>query len=180
MFALYSFVIMYKIYLFRARLGFMRAVMITLEHTRQFCAKADTFMAAPKSLRGLWPTWSRGSRRNQLVGIWPVEEDGRDESRGYLVFSLFIWALDQPSVSLIFLGREVCRLDVKRSHDQDENPEYALQLGLPKTVNGTHIHPWGHNRDYILSEMSPEKWGIPIKMSISQSTRSLKQILPCI
>ena len=131
---------MYKIRLFRIRFGFKIAVM-TPEETRQFCAVANAFMATGKTLRGLWPTWSRGSRRYQMVGVWPVEEDDRDESRAYIVFSLFSASRGQPSVSLIFLKREVCRLDVKPRDELDENPEFALQLGLPKTVNGTHIHP---------------------------------------
>ena len=158
----------------------MHAVMIALEHTRRFCAVADTFMGVEKTLRGLWPKWSPGSRRNQMVGIWPILEECLDDSRAYLVFSLFSASLDQPSVSLIFLKRELCRLDVKPRDELDENPDYALQLGLPKTVSGTHIHPWEHNRDYILSGLAPDLWNIPLKKSISQSTRSLKQILPCI
>ena len=101
------------------------------EEIRQFCAMANAFMAAPKTLCGLWPKWSPGSRRNQMVGIWPVMEVGRDDNRAYLVFSLFSASLDQPSVSLIFLKWEVCRLDVRPRDDLDENPEYALLLGLP-------------------------------------------------
>lgn len=122
----------------------MHSVMMTPEEIRRFCSKANVFMANEKSLCGLEPKWSRGSRRNQMVGIWPVEEDGRDDSRGYLVFSLFKTSLDQPSVSLIFLEREVCRLDVKRPHDMDENPKYALNLGLPLTISGTQLFILGN------------------------------------
>ena len=95
------------------------------------------------------------------------------------MFSLFSASMDQPSVSLIFLKREVCRQDVRPRDELDENHEYALQLGLPKTVSGTHIHLWEHNRNFILY-MLPDTWGIPIKIPISQSARSLRQILPCI
>ena len=166
--------------LFRFRLEFKHAAMMTPEEIRRFCSKANVFMATEKSLCGLEPKWSRGSRRNQMVGIWPVKEEGRDEIRGYHVFSLFSTSLDQPSVSLIFCGREVCRLDVKPSDELDENPDYALRLGLPKMVSGTHIHPWEHNRDYKLTELAPARWNIPVKTPISQSTRGLRQMLPCI
>ena len=48
---------------------------MTPDEIRLFCAMANAFMAAPKTLLGLWPKWSSGSRRNQMVGIWPVLED---------------------------------------------------------------------------------------------------------
>ena len=154
---------------------------MTPEFKLQLCDEIDAFLAAVKYLCGLEPTWARGSRRNQLVGIWRVMEEGRDGSRAYLVFSIFSTARDQPSVSLIYRKWEVCRIDVKQKYSvRDMNPDFALRFGLPKVIDGTHIHLWEYNRDYLKYEMLTEKWSIPNKMPISQSTRTLRQILPCI
>ena len=144
------------------------------------CEEIDAFLAIVKWLRGYMPEWTPGSRRNQMVSYWPVMEEGRDESRAYLVFSIYGSAQDQPSVSPIYRNWEVCRVDVKPKNDRDFNPEYALRFGLPKAVFGTHIHLWEHNREYVLNELSPDRWRIPNKMPISQSARKVRHILPCI
>ena len=76
-----------------------------------------------------------------MVSYWPVMEEGRDESRAYLVFSIYGSAQDQPSVSLIYRNWEVCRVDVKPKNDRDFNPEYALRprrcLALTSTFGNT-------------------------------------------
>lgn len=120
------------------------------EFKLKLCDEIVVFLAAMKWLCGYQPTWSSRSRRNQMVGIWPIMEEGRDESRAYLVFSLFGTSLDEPSVSLIYRNWEVCRLDVKPKNVQDANPDYALKFDLPKVVFGTHIHLWEYNREYVL------------------------------
>lgn len=134
---------------------------MTTEFKLQLCEEIDAFLAVVKWLRGYMPELTPCGRRNQMVSCWPVVEEGRNESRAHLVFSIFGSAQDQPSVSLICRNWEVFRVDVKPNNDRDFNPEYALRFGLPKVVFGDHIHLWERNREYVQNKLSPDRWRIP-------------------
>ena len=153
---------------------------MTLDEKHLFCVAADAFLLAEKWLREGQPDWEPGSHPNQMIAMWSIDEEDRDESRAYLVFSVYKATRDQPSVSLIFLGREICRVDVKPHDAEDGNPAEAMLFGLPMTVHGSHIHLWKFNRAHILREKRPDEWNIPVKTPISRLARKPRHILACI
>lgn len=145
----------------------------------RLCAEIDEFLKAEKSLRGLQPVWRPNGQPDRLDAKWVIEETG-GISRAYLAFRYNRVSTNQPSVSVIYEGKNVCRVDVKPQDEYDGNPWQARKFGLPGKVYGTHIHRWEHNREYILECLPPDEWDNPIKEEISQSTQTLKHILALI
>ena len=142
----------------------------------RLCQEIDAFLMARKWLRESQPLWTASSRPNQLEAIWPIEEPG-DICRAYLSFRHSRTSTTEPSVTLVYGENMVCRIDVKNAQSSDKNPALSLELGLPGRVTGTHIHRWEHNREFVLRLSSSERWNIPIKEEISQSTRTVGHIL---
>lgn len=142
----------------------------------RLCAEIDAFLSTPKFLKGPQPTWRPNGRQDQLDARWPVEETG-GISRAHLAFRYNRVSTNEPSVSLIYQRRKVCRVDVKPTEEWDGNPPQAMKLGLPGQVFGPHIHRWEHNREYVLEHLPPDEWEIPIKEPISHSTQMLGHIL---
>ena len=145
----------------------------------RLCAEIDEFLKAKKRLSAPHPVWRPNGRQDQLDARWVIEEPG-GVSRAHLAFRYNRVSTNQPSVSLIYERRKVCRVDVKPSDEYDGNPPQARKFGLPAKVYGTHIHRWIHNREYVLECLPPDEWEIPIKQEISQSTQTLGHILALI
>lgn len=145
----------------------------------RLCAEIDEFLRASKRLSGPHPVWRPNGRPDQLDARWAIEEAG-GVSRAHLAFRYNRVSTNQPSVSLIYDRKKVCRVDVKAPDEYDGNPPQARKFGLPAKVYGTHIHRWEHNREYVLECLPPDEWDIPIKEEISQSTQMLGHILALI
>ncbi len=142
----------------------------------RLCGEIDVYLDSSKFLDGQQPIWRENGRTDQLDAKWLIEEDG-GVSRSHLAFRYNRASTNQPSVSLIYQGKKVCRVDLKSPDESDGNPPQAAEFGLPGQVFGSHIHRWGHNRGYILNSLPPDGWEIPIKEEISQSTQKLGHIL---
>lgn len=148
-------------------------------HKIRLCGEIDDFLTTPKWLLGAQPIWRQNGTLDRLDGRWAIEEaDG--VSRAYLAFRLNRVSTDEPSVSLIFSNRPVCRIDIKSMEDSDGNPIQARKFGLPGQVYGPHIHRWDYNREYVLEALPPDEWQIPIKEQISPLTQTLGHILAMI
>lgn len=145
----------------------------------RLCAEIDVFLKAKKSLSGPQPVWRPNGRPDQLDAKWPIEEEG-GVYRAHLAFRYNRVSTNQPSVSLVYERKKVCRVDVKPTDEYDGNPPQARRFGLPAKVFGTHIHRWEHNREYVLECLPPDEWDIPIKEEISQTTQMLGHILALI
>ncbi len=145
----------------------------------RLCAEIDEFLRAKKSLSGPQPVWRSNGQPDRLDAKWAIEETG-GISRAYLAFRFNRVSTNQPSVSVIYEGKNVCRVDVKPQDEYDGNPWQARKFGLPGKVYGTHIHRWEHNREYVMECLPPDEWDNPIKEEISQSTQTLKHILALI
>lgn len=145
----------------------------------RLCGEIDTFLLAQKHLKGEHPIWRPNGRLDQLDAKWPIEEHGA-VSRSHLAFRYNRVSTNEPSVSLIYMGKKVCRIDIKPDDDWDGNPPQAREFGLPAKVYGSHIHRWQHNKKYVLESLPPDEWEIPIKEEISQSTQKLEHILALI
>lgn len=145
----------------------------------RLCVEIDEFLKAKKCLVGPQPVWRPSGRADQLDARWPIEE-ATNVSRAHLAFRYNRISTNEPSVSLIYERKKVCRVDVKPSDEYDGNPPQARRFGLPAKVFGTHIHRWEHNREYVLECLPPDEWEIPIKEPISQATQMLGHLLAMI
>lgn len=145
----------------------------------RLCGEIELFLAANKHLMGPEPSWRPNGSSNRVDGSWPIEEEP-GVSRAYLAFRVNRMSTNQPSVSLIFQGKAICRVDIKPADESDGNPPQAMKLGLPGQVYGPHIHRWHHNREYVLEALPPDEWSIPIKEGISATTQTLGHILAMI
>lgn len=142
----------------------------------ELCEEIDNFLVASKSLKGTEPIWRENGRPDQLDAKWPILE-ANDVSRAHLTFRFNRVSTGEPSVSLIYKGKKVCRVDIKWPTDVDGNPLQAAEFGLPGEVRGSHVHKWEYNRKYVLESLPPDEWEIPIKEEISQSTQKLGHLL---
>lgn len=145
----------------------------------RLCDEIDRFLISPKRLMGAQPIWRQNGTSDRLDGSWLIEED-EGISRAYLAFRLNRISTDEPSVSLIFKKKPVCRVDIKSIDDSDGNPIQAQKFGLPGQVYGPHIHRWDYNRGYVIDALPPDEWQIPIKEEISRSTQTLGHTLAII
>lgn len=142
----------------------------------RLCDEIDEYLGSPKSLKGQQPIWRENGRLDQVDAKWPVIEAG-GISRSHLTFRYNRVSTGEPSVSLIYKGKKVCRVDIKPEAVSDGNPPQAAKLGLPPYVYGTHIHKWRNNRQYVLEALPLDEWEIPIKEEISQATQKLGHLL---
>jgi hypothetical protein len=145
----------------------------------RLCEEIDEFLISSKQLLGTQPVWRQNGSSDRLDGSWVIEEN-EGISRAYLSFRLNRVSTAEPSVSLIFKKKPVCRVDIKSAEESDGNPIQAHKFGLPGQVYGPHIHRWDYNREYVLQALPPDEWQIPIKEEISPSTQTLGHILAMI
>lgn len=108
---------------------------------KRFCDEVDEYLQTEKSLKGLGPVQSSDGHNNEMHFKWPIEERTGIE-RSYLDFRINRMSTGEPSVSLIYSKKPICRVDIKSASKSDGNPAEALKLGLPLEVNGPHIHKW--------------------------------------
>lgn len=145
----------------------------------ELCLEVGGYLACRKWLYGPQPIWRQNGDINRLDADWLIEEEG-GLFRGKLAFRLNRQSTDQPSISLVFREKMICRIDLKPPTESDGNPPFAMRLNLKGQVYGPHIHRWKHNKQYILSRGPQDTWEIPIKEEISISTQSLGQIVAMI
>ena len=149
---------------------------MTRAEKQRLIREIDIFIAALKSLYGPHPIWRPNGRQDQLDARWPIQEGGGLD-RSHLAFRYNRVSTNEPSVSLIYERRKICRVDIKPDDEMDGNPPQAREFGLPAQVFGSHIHRWEHNKKYVLESLPPDEWEIPIKEAISPSTQALGHLL---
>jgi hypothetical protein len=146
---------------------------------QSLCEEIDQYLERPKRLFDKEPIWGPSSRTNHLDARWSIEEEG-GIIRSMLVFRHCRISTNEPSVSLIYEKKLVCRVDVKSDDEMDANPMQAQGMGLPAMVYGSHIHRWQHNKKYIIECLTGDAWEVPIKEEISNSAKAVGHILPLI
>jgi hypothetical protein len=109
----------------------------------------DAFYAEAKRLQGPPPHWAENSR-GELSASWNIE-DAIGIVRAHLRFRCSRQHRQFPSVSVIYRGGLVYRLDLVDPSECKFNPLGALALNLPAKVCGPHIHGWDDNREYVRS-----------------------------
>ena len=115
-------------------------------------SQVEAFLADAKTLRGAPPLWQQSPRPPEFEATWNIE-DSTGALAGQLRFRCPKEYRASPSISVIFRGSPVTRLDLETAGIVHINPPDAHRYGLtPKSpVTGSHIHSWADNRDYVLA-----------------------------
>lgn len=134
----------------------------------------DRFLAEDKVLQGGLPEWRESSRAGENEATWIVE-DSLGIASGQLRFRLPLSHRSFPSVSVIFRGNPIWRVDLVAADRRKFNPPDAHLYGLPAEVRGSHGHEWPDNRDFVAAE---EIWHLPYRRPIQVQIRRLSQLVP--
>lgn len=115
-------------------------------------AEIDAFIAENKTLEdleGSTPEWEDG-HAGELSGTWNVV-DSVGLIRAQLRFRCPKSRPQFSSISLIYKGNLITRLDLVPPDECKPNMPAAAAFGLPPHVCGPHWHPWEFNRSYVES-----------------------------
>lgn len=135
---------------------------------------ADAFLAEPKRLQGAPPTWVTSERDKELTARWLVE-DSLGAVIAHLRFKCPRRYRAFPSVSVIFRGQPLWRIDLVPPDEMKLNPPCAAAKGLPAQILGSHCHGWPDNREYVLE--SPI-WDLPCRRPVQVQLRRLTNVVP--
>lgn len=116
-------------------------------------------------------TFSPGYRDHQIA--WTIFEEDSGLTRGHLRFRVPELHSHFPSISLIFRGNNVSRIDRDAETICKANPPIAQELGLPATVCGTHVHDWVDNRAFI---GRVGQWTLPIRRPIEEKIDTINDM----
>ncbi|WP_141693942.1 hypothetical protein [Methyloligella halotolerans] len=131
----------------------------------------DRFLAdSPKTLVGM-PDWVESDRPDELSATWNIADSAGIIS-AQLRFRCPAFDKLHPSVSLIFRGTPVWRVDLARPTLCKWNLPDAADLGLPAQVCGSHEHAWPDNRQYVIDNGGGQ---LPYRRPLPPQVRRLPQ-----
>lgn len=137
----------------------------------------DLFLQEEKHLSGPPPEFGatvfHRHGRYETAAIWPVADRHGIVTSGQIRFVLRDHV--ERSVSLIFAGQAITRLDLVAPDICEPNPDWARSFGLPGIVCGHHCHSWDHNRDHVLSQPT---WDLPCREPLPPQVRRFDQAWP--
>jgi hypothetical protein len=136
----------------------------------------DYFLARPKTLKGDPPIWIVSARTAEMSATWPISDDLGVEA-GHLRFKFPRGTRGSVSVSVIFGGDSIWRVDLATADECKFNLYDAYMYGLPPRVCGPHEHAWPDNRDYVKSNGFGQ---LPYRRPIEVQLRRSGQLLPWI
>lgn len=112
--------------------------------------EVDSWLASYKTLDGYQPPWiSVAGRGRAWEANWPIlSVDGISSAYAALEADA---ALVCISISIIYRGSPVYRLDIVPSDHQEGNPYSARKYAkyLPSTFCGSHAHAWEDHRLWV-------------------------------
>ena len=130
------------------------------------------FITSDKFLDGLCPSFGEG-----FGGMFQTRWDFVDALgiglQSHLCISLKE-SLDRPSISALYRGHPIYRLDIVPDHVEKPNPPWASKFGLPNYVSGCHTHPWEQNKDFV--EKNWDK-SLPAREPLQESMSTLEHAL---
>lgn len=136
----------------------------------------DRFLAEEKFLYGPMPEFgpSNFSRRKkyELFAVWPIADVGGVVGSGHLRVVHRPGSDDVVSISVIYGGQSISRLDVVPPSECHANPFWAHSSDLPPTVCGPHFHGWSYNREQVLISGN---WELPCREPLSPQIRRFQQ-----
>ena len=138
----------------------------------------DRFLAGDKHLYGEPPEFGPAhvSRKGVLSeAVWPIADSEGIISTGQIRIMPRIGSCF--TISVIFAGQCITRLDFVAMTDCESNPPWAYSMGLPATVCGPHLHSWVNNRQEILRIQSAT-WTMPLRVPLPVQIRKFSQALP--
>lgn len=132
--------------------------------------RTDVFLAGEKTLTDQEPIWFK-LQNGRWAASWPVQDD-LGSVKGELNFRVDPKYQDYPSLSLIFEGHPVCRIDTAPQSMVKLNPPWAF--GCPPIVAGNHVHTWQDNREFILSV---NNWVFQAKQPVEPAVKRVPHML---
>jgi hypothetical protein len=96
----------------------------------------DAFVAEPKHLQGPLPQWRVSTRPGEYEATWNIE-DSIGIVRAQLRFRCPKANRSCPSVSLVFRGSPIWRIDLELPDVWKLNPLDAQTIGLPARLQGS-------------------------------------------
>lgn len=135
-------------------------------------SEIDAFLGEEKRLDGV-PLWRDSVFPGEKDAVWHVQ-DSLEIVRATLRFRCPLLARAWPSLSLVFRGNAIWRIDLVAPDVWKPNPPGAAALGLPPEVWGSHSHTWHDNREHLLSQ---DQWGLPYRRPLPPAIRRLPQAI---
>ena len=136
----------------------------------------EEFLAELKFLNGpmpeFGPTNFNRRRRYELATKWPLADADGVVSSGQLVIVSRPGSPDFASLSLLFRGQAISRLDFEHDGVCHSNPHWADEDGLAATVRGSHFHPWEPNRKHVAAT---GLWELPCREGLPPQVRRFQQ-----
>jgi hypothetical protein len=137
----------------------------------------DRFLAEEKHLNGAPPEFgpSTFNRRDRYerTAKWPIA--GPDGIVGSGQIRFVARPGRQHSVSLIFKGQGIWRLDLVDPTECKANPHWARSHNLPAIICGPHVHAWEHNRDHVSGQKT---WELSCREPLPPRIRRFDQAWP--
>lgn len=133
--------------------------------------RVDKFLQnEAKVLEGYQPHWKHVPGYGDYQLAWPIHEEDSGRTRASLRFRVSDQDLRYPSISLIFSGSPIMRLDKVATDVCKPNPPWAARIGLPPEVCGTHAHMWHDNRGHVASS---GQWQQPARRPVKEELLDL-------
>jgi hypothetical protein len=133
----------------------------------------DAFIVEAKTLQGPHPQWSLSTRPRQHEATWNVA-DALGIVRAHLRFRCNHGNRLCPSLSLVFGGAPIWRIDLEEASIRKFNPPDAAILGLLPTFLGSHEHRWRDNREYVRTQAAGT---LPYRRPLPPQIRQLHQAI---
>lgn len=152
--------------------GFILGGMAGLSLTE--VAAIEAFLAGSKTLDGETPHWDKSNFPGELAGRWPILDE-LGIGRAHLRFRVSESDPSAPSISLIFGGGSIWRIDLVPSGKCEPNPPDGYRMGLPPRVCGSHFHSWHDNKDYLTEN---GLGSMPYRRALQPQIRRLEQLVP--
>jgi hypothetical protein len=143
-------------------------------------AAVDAFLADnPKTLFGPPPEFGVSPYHRQggyeWRANWAIADSSGIVGPASLRFVIRPGTSLGPSISVIFGGQAVARLDFVVAEECETNPPWAADAGLPPRVCVLHFHSWEHNRLHVLAY---EQWELPCREALPPQVRRFDQAFP--
>ena len=133
----------------------------------------DEFLREPKTLQGPPPSWGDSEWSGEHTSSWIILDEF-DAPRGQIRFTARKTDTSVASISVLFQGKSVWRIDLDYDHVCHPNPHDGHLQGLDATVCGSHSHGWDINRSLLLAQ---DVWTLRYRRGLAKTIRRLGQAL---
>jgi hypothetical protein len=107
--------------------------------------------------------------------VWPIANSAGVVENGQLRVNYAPASDKLFSLSVIFRGQPLFRLDHVARTICHNNPQWGAGYDLPPSVCGPHYHPWNPNREEVLRQ---HDWDLPFRLPLPSRIHRFDQALP--